>query len=108
MTLDLLLDIATSHPEVEQSLPFGPDVLVLKTSGKIFLLIPLDKEPLRFNAKCDPEWAIELRASYTAILPGYHMNKRHWNTVIMDGSVPLQLVKKMIDHAYGLVAKRKK
>jgi predicted DNA-binding protein (MmcQ/YjbR family) len=103
MTLDDLLDYALSKPKVEESLPFGPDVLVLKANGKMFLLIPLDADPLRFNAKCDPERAEQLRAEYTGILPGYHMNKKYWNTVLLDGSVPGALVRELIDHSYELI-----
>lgn len=103
MTLDQLLDYALSKPEVEESLPFGPDLLVLKTNGKMFLLIPLETDPLRFNAKCDHERAQQLRAEYTGILPGYHMNKKYWNTVLLDGSIPGALVRKLIDHSYELI-----
>jgi predicted DNA-binding protein (MmcQ/YjbR family) len=103
MTLDQLLDYALSKHEVEESLPFGPDVLVLKTNGKMFLLIPLEADPLRFNAKCDPERAQQLRAEYTGIVPGYHMNKKLWNTVLLDGSVPGALVRELIDHSYELI-----
>jgi predicted DNA-binding protein (MmcQ/YjbR family) len=103
MTLSQLLDYALVKPDVEESLPFGPDVLVLKTNGKMFLLIPLDIDPLRFNAKCDPERATQLREEYSGILPGYHMNKKFWNTVLLDGSVPGALVRELIDHSYELI-----
>ena len=103
MTLSQLLDYALAKPNVEESLPVGPDVLVLKTNGKMFLLVPLDTDPLRFNAKCDPERAAQLREEYTGILPGYHMNKRYWNTVLLDGSVPGVLVRQLIDHSYELI-----
>jgi predicted DNA-binding protein (MmcQ/YjbR family) len=103
MTLSQLLDYALAKPDVEESLPFGPDVLVLKTNGKMFLLVPLDTDPLRFNAKCDPERAAQLREEYTGILPGYHMNKKYWNTVLLDGSVPGVLVRQLIDHSYELI-----
>lgn len=103
-----LLDYALSKPEAEETLPFGPNVLVLKTQGKIFLLIPLDSDPLRFNAKCDPEKAITLREQYAAILPGYHMDKKHWNTVLLDGSIPTSLVHELIDHSYELVHRSSK
>ncbi|MFN3793298.1 MAG: MmcQ/YjbR family DNA-binding protein [Chitinophagaceae bacterium] len=73
----------------------------------MFLLISLDTVPVQFNAKCDPERAIELREQYASILPGYHMNKQHWNTIILDGSVPMKLVRELIDHSYELVAKKK-
>ncbi|MFN5418951.1 MAG: MmcQ/YjbR family DNA-binding protein [Sphingomonadales bacterium] len=103
MTLSQLLDYALAKPDVEESLPFGPDVLVLKSNGKMFLLIPLDTDPLRFNAKCDPDRAVQLREEYTGILPGYHMNKKYWNTVLLDGSVPGVLVRELIDHSYELI-----
>lgn len=103
MNLAQLIDYAIAKPNAEESLPFGPDVLVLKTNGKIFLLILLEADPVRFNAKCDPEWAEQLREEYTGILPGYHMNKKHWNTILLDGSVPEVLVRKLIDHSYELI-----
>ena len=108
MTFDQLLKYAQAKPEVEESLPFGPDVLVLKTNGKMFLLIPLDTDPLRFNAKCDPERAIQLREEYSGIVPGYHMNKKLWNTVLLDGSVPGKLVRELIDHSYELIRSKQK
>lgn len=111
MPLDLIRDHALAKADVEETLPFGPDVLVFKVSGKIFLLIPLDSHPLQFNAKCDPERALELRESYPSIRPGYHMNKVHWNTILLDGTVPITLVRELIDHSYELVrpkARRKK
>jgi predicted DNA-binding protein (MmcQ/YjbR family) len=88
----------------EETLPFGPDTLVFKVQGKAFLLLPLDAESLRFNVKCDPELAINLRADYPAVLPGYHMNKKHWNTIVVDGSVPRKLLLEWIDHSYALVS----
>lgn len=103
MTLGELLDYALAKPDTEESLPFGPDVLVLKTNGKMFLLIPLDTEPVRFNAKCDPERSVVLREQYEGVLPGYHMDKKHWNTVILDGSVPNSLARELIDHSYELI-----
>lgn len=103
MTLGELLDYALSKPETEEALPFGPEVLVLKTKGKMFLLVPLEVDPLRFNGKCDPERAVLLREEYEGIFPGYHMDKKHWNTVLLDGSIPTALVRELIDHSYELV-----
>ena len=74
----------------------------------MFLLIPLDTDPLRFNAKCDPERAIQLREEYSGIVPGYHMNKKLWNTVLLDGSVPGKLVRELIDHSYELIRSKQK
>ena len=103
MNLEQVIEYALAKPETEESLPFGPDVLVVKVKGKLFILIPLDSHPLRFNLKCDPERAMELRERYAAITPGYHMNKRHWNTLVMDGTLPPSLVRELIDHSYELV-----
>jgi predicted DNA-binding protein (MmcQ/YjbR family) len=108
MTLGDLIDYALTKPETEETLPFGPDVLVLKTNGKSFLLISLNSDPVQFNAKCDPEKALQLREMYDGIVPGYHMNKKHWNTVLLDGTLPLQLVRELIDHSYELVRPRPK
>jgi predicted DNA-binding protein (MmcQ/YjbR family) len=82
--------------------PFGPDVLVFRVAGKIFLLAPLD-EPGTINLKCDPERAVELRERYEGIVPGYHMSKQHWNTLDVTGSVPRKLLLELIDHSYELV-----
>jgi predicted DNA-binding protein (MmcQ/YjbR family) len=108
MTLGDLIDYALTKPETEETLPFGPDVLVLKTNGKSFLLISLNSDPVQFNAKCDPEKALQLREMYDGIVPGYHMNKKHWNTVLLDGTLPPQLVRELIDHSNELVRPRPK
>ncbi len=86
--------------------PFGPDVAVYRVKKKIFALASLDEEPFQFNLKCDPEYAQALRKNYPQITPGYHMNKRHWNTIIPDSDMPLDLIHEMIDHSYQLVAPR--
>jgi predicted DNA-binding protein (MmcQ/YjbR family) len=104
MDIESLREYCLSKKDVEEGQPFGPDVLVYKTSGKIFLLVSLDDEPLQFNVKCDPDLAIELREQYSCILPGYHMNKKHWNTIVVDGTVPSKQLKEWIDHSYKLVA----
>jgi predicted DNA-binding protein (MmcQ/YjbR family) len=108
MTLDQLLDHSLAKSDTEASFPFGPDVLVLKVKGKVFLLIPLNAHPLQFNVKCNPDRAIELREEYASIIPGYHMNKKHWNTIILDGTVPSRLIYELIDHSYELVITGKK
>ena len=107
MTLDQLLEHSLTKPHVEESFPFGPDVLVLKVKGKVFLLIPLNTDPLQFNVKCNPERALHLRDEYISIIPGYHMNKKHWNTIILDGTVPSSLIYELIDHSYALVSAKK-
>lgn len=88
---------------VTEETPFGPDVLVFKVMGKMFALFDPADSPLRVNLKCDPELALTLREQYQAVIPGYYMNKKHWNTVILDGSIPADEVAGMIDHSYNLV-----
>lgn len=90
-------------PGAEETTPFGPDVLVYKVGGKMFALAAPEDFPARINLKCDPERATALRDEYSSILPGYHMNKRHWNTLILNGSIPSKLVSELIDHSYQLV-----
>ena len=104
MNIEDLREYCLSKPDVEESFPFDSETLVFKVHGKAFLLTGLGSSPLRFNVKCDPELAVELRENYSCVLPGYHMNKKHWNTVIVDGSVPVKLVCEWIDHSYALVA----
>ena len=103
MTLPDAIDHFLSKTGAEECTPFGPDVLVYKVAGKMFALaVPADF-PARINLKCDPERALALRDEYEAITPGYHMNKRHWNTLVLDGSLPSKLVRDLIDHSYELV-----
>ena len=104
MNIETLRDYCLSKPGAEETLPFGPDTLVFKVNGKAFLLVGLDAEDLRFNVKCDPDKALELREEYPCVLPGFHMNKKHWNTIVVDGSVSNALLKEWIDHSYTLVA----
>jgi predicted DNA-binding protein (MmcQ/YjbR family) len=92
-----------SKPRVTEGTPFGPDVLVFKVGGKMFALAALDEMPTTVNLKCDPDWALDLRDRYEQVRPGYHMNKKHWNTVEIEGSVPDIELRKMIDHSYDLV-----
>jgi predicted DNA-binding protein (MmcQ/YjbR family) len=103
MNFETLREYCLSKPATEETLPFGPDTLVFKVSGKIFLLTGLDNQPLQFNVKCDPDKAIELREEYPCVLPGYHMNKKHWNTIVVDGSVSSKQLKEWIDGSYELV-----
>ncbi|HEY6504376.1 MAG TPA: MmcQ/YjbR family DNA-binding protein [Chitinophagaceae bacterium] len=108
MNIEQLRDYCLSKPATEEELPFGPDTLVFKVSGKIFLLTGLNSQPLQFNVKCDPDKAIELREEYPCVLPGYHMNKKHWNTVVVDGSVSSKLLKEWVDWSYELVNKKRR
>ena len=108
MNIESLREYCLSKPNTEETTPFGPDTLVYKVNGKMFLLMGLDEEQLSFNVKCDPDKAIELREQYDCVQPGYHMNKKHWNTVIVDGSVSSKQLKEWIDHSYALVTAKKK
>jgi len=108
MNIEALREYCLSKPGVEETLPFGPDTLVYKVVGRIFLLTGLDNDDFRFNVKCDPDKAIELREEFPCVIPGYHMNKKHWNTIVVDGSVSTNQLKEWIDHSYQLVAKMKK
>ena len=85
---------------ITEGFPFGEGVLVFKVNAKVFLLLLLDTHPLTMNLKCDPGLAIELRERYESVRPGYHMNKTHWNTIVLDGTIPQQEIKQMIDHSY--------
>ena len=102
MDIEAIRAYCLSRKGTDEGFPFGDTTLVIKVGGKIFILINLDGDP-SMNLKCDPDRAIELREENPAIIPGYHMNKRHWNTVILDGSLPKKLVIEMIDHSYDLV-----
>ena len=86
-----------------EDFPFGPQHSVFKVGGKMFALSALDRRPLEVSVKCEPELAVQLRDSYAAIRPGYHLNKRHWNTITLDGSLPDQLVRDLIEDSYDLV-----
>ena len=104
MNIESLQAYCLSKAGAEETLPFGPGTLVYKVGGKAFLLTSLDAEDFRFNVKCDPDLAQELREQYDCVLPGYHMNKKHWNTIMANGSVSVKLLKEWIDHSYNLVA----
>jgi predicted DNA-binding protein (MmcQ/YjbR family) len=93
-----------AQPGAGEDFPFGPETSVFKVGGKMFALSALGRLPLEVSAKCEPELADRLRAGYAAIRPGYHLNKRHWNTITIDGSLPDQLVRELIEDSYDLVA----
>lgn len=86
-----------------EEFPFGPQTSVFKVHGKIFAISRLDAETLEVSLKCEPELAEQLRGSYPAVRPGYHLNKRHWNTVTLDGSLPDRLVEDMLEDSYDLI-----
>lgn len=104
MNVEELRDYCLQKPGTTEGLPFGEETLVFKVAEKIFLLIGLT-EGNRFNVKCDPELAVELRERYPEVIPGYHMNKKLWNTVYMDGSLTRKQLCEMIDHSYLQVVK---
>ena len=105
MDLAQFREYCLSKSHVTEDTPFGPDVLVFKVGGKMFALAALDAVPTTVNLKCDPDLALELRDRYEQITPGYHMNKRHWNTVKIESGIAGPELRKMIDHSYDLVAK---
>ena len=90
-------------PGAVEEFPFGDEVSVFKVGGKMFALSGLDGEPLQLSVKCEPDLAVQLRATYPAITPGYHLNKRHWNTITLDGSLPDQMVADLLGDSYDLV-----
>ncbi len=103
MHLDDFRAYCLAKPAATEDTPFGPENLVFKVGGKMFALAALDEVPARVNLKCDPDRALQLRDQYEGVEPGYHMNKRHWNTVTLGGDVPAAEVRKMIDGSYDLV-----
>ncbi len=105
MDLAQFREYCLTKPGATEGTPFGPTVLVFKVSGKMFALATLDEVPTTVNLKCDPDWALELRDRYEQVTPGYHMNKKHWNTVEIERGIPDPELRKMIDHSYDLVAK---
>ena len=108
MDIESLREYALQQPGATEGFPFGEDTLVFKVKDKMFLLTGLESDPLQFNVKCDPDKAIELRETYNYVLPGYHMNKKHWNTIVVDGSVSNAMLKEWIDHSYTLVVPKTK
>lgn len=109
MNIETLRDYVLQKGRVTEGFPFGDQVIVFKVDMRIFLLVSLDTTPLQFNVKCDPDQAQELRETFPdVVLPGFHMNKKHWNTVIVEGTLSKKQILEMIDHSYDLVAKVKK
>ena len=109
MNIESIREWALLKEGVTEGFPFGEGVLVFKVKGKIFLLLSLDETPLTFNVKCDPDDAIELREQYPDhVLPGYHMNKKHWNTAVVDGILNSKVIKEMIDDSYKLICRKSK
>jgi predicted DNA-binding protein (MmcQ/YjbR family) len=106
VTRDEVLAACTAYPGAVEEYPFGDDNAVFKVAGRMFALVSLTGPQGSVNLKCDPELALELRAQYPAVRPGYHMDKRHWNTVDLDGSVGPRDLADMISHSYRLVVAR--
>ena len=100
MNIETIRKYCLKKPVVTEDFPFDENTLVFRVMGKIFLLAAIDEIPLRINLKCDPEKAVELREEYDSVLPGYHMNKTHWNTILIDGSVPSQEILNWITDSY--------
>ncbi len=105
MDLEQFREYCLSKVAATESMPFGEDVLVFKVAGKIFALAALNEIPATVNLKCDPDLALELRDRYEQVQPGYHMNKKHWNTVEIGSGVPEAELRKMIEHSYDLVVR---
>lgn len=104
MNIEQIREYCLKKKGVKEEFPFDEETLVFKVLGKIFLLASLESVPLQINLKCDPEKAIDLREEYDTVQPGYHMNKKHWNTVIIDGTISEQKIKEWIDDSYYLVS----
>jgi len=100
---DWVIAACNAKPGAAEDYPFGDEVAVFKVAGRMFALVPLGEAPGSVSLKCDPELAVALRGRYTGVRPGYHLSKRHWNTVTLDGSVPDEEVLELIDHSYDLV-----
>jgi predicted DNA-binding protein (MmcQ/YjbR family) len=105
MTLEEFKKYCLCKPGTQEEFPFDFTTMVFKVGNKIFALTDINEDPLRLSLKCEPMFAISLRQDYKAIIPGYHLNKQHWNTLIMDGSIPDKLINQLIDHSYELVFK---
>lgn len=105
MNVEQLRDYCLQKPGSTEDFPFGEDTLCLRVAGKIFALVSLDSDHLSANLKCDPDYALELREQYPEVIPGFHMNKKHWNTVDFEGSLSTQLLYSLVDHSYEQVVK---
>jgi predicted DNA-binding protein (MmcQ/YjbR family) len=104
LNLKRIKQYCATKPGSREGYPFGPETLVFKVLSKMYALVGEDDNPLHMNLKCDPEQAPVLRSMHESVLPGYHMNKEHWNTIVLDGTLPDELIFKLIDDSYDLVA----
>lgn len=106
MDVEALRDYCLSKPGVTESFPFDESTLVFKVMGKMFALVPLERNPPQCNLKCDPDWAIELREEYDGLItPGFHMSKVHWNTILLHG-LPPKFTLELVNHSYDLVVSK--
>lgn len=105
MNIEEFRTYCLSKKQVSESFPFDKQTLVFKVGDKVFALTSLEKHPTTVNLKCDPERAIDLRDRYAEIIAGYHMSKKHWNTITIESNLPLALITELIDHSYNLVIK---
>lgn len=108
MKFEMLRTYLLQRRAATEEQPFGPQTLVFKVMGKMFALVAWEDTPLRMTLKCDPYDAVVLRNQYQAVQPGYHMNKKHWNTITLDGTIPDDEILEMIDDSYDLVVKKLK
>jgi predicted DNA-binding protein (MmcQ/YjbR family) len=100
---DAIAELALDLPETTEENPFGPEVDVYKVAGKVFAILSPDAEPPTVALKCDPALALHLRDHYAAVTPGYHLNKKHWNTVALDGTIPPDEIDDLVEHSYSRV-----
>lgn len=105
MNIETIIEYCLSKKGAVEDFPFDEETLVFKVGGKMFALIPLEKIPLQINLKCDPEKALELREQFEDVQPGWHMSKKYWNTIILDGNIRWNDLKEWIDHSYDEVVK---
>lgn len=105
MNSDAVRQYLLGKPEAYEDYPFGPDVAVMKVGRRMFATLSRNKDGANMNLKCDPDEAVMLRDIFDAVLPGYHMNKRHWNTIVLDGTIPRGEIERMIDNSYTLVVR---
>lgn len=105
MNIEEFREYCLAKKAVEETFPFDEVTLVFKVMGKVFAITGLDSEDFKVNLKCDPDWALELREEYPEIQPGWHMNKKHWNTVLFEEDLEYGFLCQLIDHSYDLVVK---
>jgi len=105
MNIEEIRNYCLRKTAVSESFPFDTETLVFKVGSKMFLLMGLNHDPIRINVKCEPHKAIELRQKYTSVVPGYHMNNKHWNTLLLNGNLSPKFIKEQIDHSYEMVVK---